>query len=199
MKLTKMTKYALLAACVVMFASCGQTEKKGANDKSVATEKAESGDLMTIRYIDEDSLLSKYNLAKDLSESNLKLSNQLDAAQQQRATEINKFAGEVQRKYKNNGYLTEESFNVDQQKLNKMQSDAQNYLGRLQRDIENQVVQNNIQLNDSVNNYLKIYAKEKGYDMILRKSAAFYINDKYNVTDEVVEALNKRYSKVEKK
>lgn len=199
MKLTKMTKYALLAACVVMFASCGQTEKKGSNEKSATTEKAESGDLMTIRYIDEDSLLSKYNLAKDLSESNLKLSNQLDAAQQQRATEINKFAGEVQRKYKNNGYLTEESFNVDQQKLNKMQSDAQNYLGRLQRDIENQVVQNNIQLNDSVNNYLKIYAKEKGYDLILRKSAAFYINDKYNVTDEVVEALNKRYNKVEKK
>ena len=154
---------------------------------------------MKIRYIDEDSLLSKYNLAKDLSESNLKLSNQYDAAQQQRATEINKFAGEVQRKYKNNGYLTEESFNVDQQKLNKMQVDAQNYLGRLQRDIENQVLQNNIQLNDSVNNYLKIYAKEKGYDMIIRKSAAFFINDKYNVTDEVVEALNKRYNKVEKK
>lgn len=199
MKLTKMTKFALVGACVIMFASCAKTEKNEANAKSATTEKAESGDLMTIRYIDEDSLLSKYNLAKDLSESNLKLSNQYDAAQQQRATEINKFAGEVQRKYKNNGYLTEESFNVDQQKLNKMQSDAQNYLGRLQRDIENQVVQNNIQLNDSVNNYLKQFAKEKGYDMIIRKSAAFYVNEKYNVTDEVVEALNKRYTKVEKK
>ena len=129
----------------------------------------------------------------------MKLSKQYDTTQQQRATEINKFAGEVQRKYKNNGYLTEESFNVDQQKLNKMQVDAQNYLGRLQRDVENQVLQNNIQLNDSVNNYLKIYAKEKGYDMIIRKSAAFFINDKYNVTAEVVEALNKRYNKVEKK
>ncbi|MCI6893183.1 MAG: OmpH family outer membrane protein [Bacteroidales bacterium] len=199
MKLTKMTKYALFAACAIMFASCAQTEKKETSAKTEAKEMAESGDLMKIRYIDEDSLLSKYNLAKDLSESNLKLSNQYDAAQQQRATEINKFAGEVQRKYKNNGYLTEESFNVDQQKLNKMQVDAQNYLGRLQRDIENQVLQNNIQLNDSVNNYLKIYAKEKGYDMIIRKSAAFFINDKYNVTDEVVEALNKRYNKVEKK
>ena len=104
----------------------------------------------------------------------------------------------MQRKYKNNGYLTEESFNVDQQKLNKMQADAQNYLGRLQRDIENQVVQNNIQLNDSVNNFLKVYAKQKGFDMILRKSAAFYINDKFDVTAEVVEALNKRYTKVEK-
>ena len=198
MKLSKITKYALCAALVVMFASIAQNEKTETNAKPATSEKAEASDLMNIRYIDEDSLLSKYNLAKDLSESNLKLSNQYDAAQQQRATEINKFASEVQRKYKNNGYLTEESFNVDQQKLNKMQADAQNYLGRLQRDIENQVVQNNIQLNDSVNNFLKVYAKQKGFDMILRKSAAFYINDKFDVTAEVVEALNKRYTKVEK-
>lgn len=198
MKLSKITKYALCAALVVMFASCAKNEKTETNAKPATSEKAEASDLMNIRYIDEDSLLSKYNLAKDLSESNLKLSNQYDAAQQQRATEINKFASEVQRKYKNNGYLTEESFNVDQQKLNKMQADAQNYLGRLQRDIENQVVQNNIQLNDSVNNFLKVYAKQKGFDMILRKSAAFYINDKFDVTAEVVEALNKRYTKVEK-
>ena len=198
MKLSKITKYALCAALVVMFASCAQNEKTETPTKSVSSEKAEAGDLMTIRYIDEDSLFSKYNLAKDLSESNLKLSNQLDAAQQQRVTDINKFASEIERKYKNNGYLTEESFNVDQQKLNKMQADAQNYLGRLQRDIEKQVVQNNNQLIDSVNNYLKIYAKEKGYDMILRKSAALFVDEKYNVTNEVIEALNKRYTKVEK-
>ncbi|MGM9802825.1 MAG: OmpH family outer membrane protein [Muribaculaceae bacterium] len=198
MKLSEITKYALVAAVALVLASCAKTEKTETNAKQETTEKSGPSESMNIRYIDEDSLLTKYNLAKDLSESNLKLSNQLDAAQQQRATEINKFAGEIQRKYKNNGYLTEESFNVDQQKLNKMQADAQNYLARLQRDIENQVVQNNIQLNDSVNNYLKIYAKEKGFDMILRKSAAFFIGEKYNVTDEVVEALNKRYTKVEK-
>ena len=198
MKLRKLTKCAFIVALMMMVASCSQTEKANTTTEKAAVA-ATGAEGMNIRYIDEDSLLSKYNLAKDLSESNLKLSNKFDAAQQQRATEINKFASEVQRKYQNNGYLTEESFNVDQQKLNKMQADAQNYLARLQRDIENQVIQNNIQLNDSVNNYLKVYAKEKGYDMILRKSAAFFINEKYDVTDEVLENLNKRYTKVEKK
>ena len=198
MKLRKLTKCAFIAALMMMVASCSQTEKANTTTEKAAVA-ATGAEGMNIRYIDEDSLLSKYNLAKDLSESNLKLSNKFDAAQQQRATEINKFASEVQRKYQNNGYLTEESFNVDQQKLNKMQADAQNYLARLQRDIESQAIQNNIQLNDSVNNYLKVYAKEKGYDMILRKSAAFFINEKYDVTDEVLENLNKRYTKVEKK
>ncbi len=199
MKLTKLTKYAFIAGMMLMFASCAQTAKENnANVNAEVTEEA-SAEKMVIRYIDEDSLLAKYNLAKDLSESNLKLSNKFDAAQQQKANEINKFASEVQRKYQNNGYLTEESFNVDQQKLNKMQTDAQNYLARLQRDIETQVIQNNIQLNDSVNNYLKIYAKEKGFDMILRKSSAFFISDKHDVTEEVLNNLNNRYVKVEKK
>ena len=199
MKLRRLTKCAFIAALMMIATSCAQTEKADATTEKAQVAVTPEGDAMKIRYIDEDSLLANYNLAKDLSESNLKLSNKFDAAQQQRATEINKFASEVQRKYQNNGYLTEESFNVDQQKLNKMQADAQNYLGRLQRDIENQVIQNNIQLNDSVNNYLKVYAKEKGNDIILRKSAAFIINDKYEVTKEVLENLNKRYTKVEKK
>ncbi len=200
MKLTKLTKYAFIAGLMLVFASCGQTAKENnANVNAEVTEEASAEKNMVIRYIDEDSLLANYNLAKDLSESNLKLSNKFDAAQQQKATEINKFASEVQRKYQNNGYLTEESFNVDQQKLNKMQTDAQNYLARLQRDIETQVIQNNIQLNDSVNNFLKQYAKEKGFDMILRKSSAFFIDNKYEVTNEVLESLNSRYVKVEKK
>ena len=69
MKLSKITKYALCAALVVMFASCAQNEKTETNAKPATSEKAEASDLMNIRYIDEDSLLSKYNLAKDLSES----------------------------------------------------------------------------------------------------------------------------------
>lgn len=197
MKLNKLSVFAL-AASMMMAASCSQTEKTTTPANPEAGNAAVTSE-MKIRYIDEDSLLAKYNLAKDLSESNLKLSNRFDAAQQQRANEINKFGSEVERKYKNNGYLTEESFNVDQQKLNKMQVDAQNYLAKLQREIESEVIQNNIQLNDSVNNYLKIYAKEKGYDMILRKSAAFFIDSKYEVTEEVVNNLNERYTKVEKK
>ena len=42
-------------------------------------------------------------------------------------------------------------------------------------------------------------AKEKGYDFILCKSSGIdnvlYANEAYDVTDEVVKALNKRYSK----
>ena len=44
-----------------------------------------------------------------------------------------------------------------------------------------------------------ILAKQKGYDMVLRKSATLYIDPKYDVTQDVIEGLNKRYNKVAKK
>ncbi len=135
----------------------------------------------------------------DINEAMLRRSNQLDAVQQQRGAELNKFGSEIQRKYQSNGYLTEDSYRADEAKFQKMQSDAQNYIGRMQRDIQNEMQQNTIQLNDSISNYLKVYCKEKGYDMVLRKSATFYIDPKFEVTGEVVAGLNQRYNKVEKK
>ena len=102
----------------------------------------------------------------------------------------------MQQKYQNNQYLTEEAFNADNAKLQKMQADAESYLASLQQSIQNELNQSQIQLLDSIDNFLKDYAKKKGFDMVLRKSATLYIDEKYDVTDEVIEGLNKRYNKV---
>ena len=187
----------LLLMSVAMATSCNQTKNENAA-ATVAEAKSETHQ-MVIRYIDEDSLLAQYNLAKDINEAMLRRSNQFDSEQQRRAKDIQKLAADIENKYKSNGYLTQESFNADQNKLAKMQSDAENYLARLQRDIQSEMVQNQIQLNDSINNFLKAYCKEKGFDAVLRKSATFYMGSDYEVTSEVVEGLNKRYNKVEKK
>lgn len=197
--LNKLAGLVLVFMSIAMMASCAgnKEENKGAGAAVVApgTETSQ----MVIRYIDEDSLLAQYNLAKDINEAMLRRSNQFDSEQQRRARDIQKLAADIENKYKNNGYLTEESFNADRNKLAKMQSDAENYLARLQRDIQSEMQQNSIQLNDSINNYLKAYCKEKGFNVVLRKTATFYMDAKYDVTQDVVEGLNKRYNKVEKK
>lgn len=185
------TKLALFAAVVMMAAtSC--------NDKPVETPKPNGAALenLKIRYIDEDSIMANYNLAKDINEAMLRRQNQFDAAQKQRGNEISKFGNAMQQKYQNNQYLTEEAFNADQAKLQKMQADAESYLASLQQSIQNELNQSQIQLLDSIDNFMKDYAKKKGFDMVLRKSATLYIDEKYDVTNEVVEGLNKRYNKV---
>lgn len=191
----KLTNCVLATVMVIGAVSCNDKpeSEKPANLPKGATEQ------LTIRYVDEDTLLSQYNLAKDINEAMLRRQNQFDAAQQQRGNEINKFGSAMQQKYKNNGYLNEESLNADQAKLQKMQNDAQNYLGSMQQSIQNEMTQNSQQLTDSISNFMKEYAKKKGYDMVLRKSASFYIDPKLDITKEVVDGLNKRYNKVEKK
>ena len=79
-----------------------------------------------------------------------------------------------------------------------MQNDAQNYLGNLQQSIATELEQSRTQVLDSINNFMKEYAKQKGYDMVIYKSAALYVDEKFDVTKDVVEGLNKRYVKVGK-
>ena len=59
------------------------------------------------------------------------------------------------------------------QKLQKMQQDAENYLANLSRNTENELGQQQLQLNDSIENYVKVYNASKGYDAILSKLPAF--------------------------
>ena len=187
------TKLAMLAAVLVMAAtSCN--EKQAAEAPKAANGAALEN--LKIRYIDEDSIMANYNLAKDINEAMLRRQNQYDAAQKQRGNEISKFGNAMQQKYQNNQYLTEEAFNADQAKLQKMQADAENYLASLQQSIQNELNQSQNQLLDSIDNFMKDYAKKKGFDMILRKSATLFIDEKYDVTKEVIEGLNKRYNKV---
>ncbi|MBR3452795.1 MAG: OmpH family outer membrane protein [Muribaculaceae bacterium] len=187
------TKLALFAAVVLMAATSCNDQQAAEAPKAAGGAALEN---LKIRYIDEDSIMANYNLAKDINEAMLRRQNQFDAAQKQRAGEISKFGNAMQQKYQNNQYLTEEAFNADQAKLQKMQADAENYLAGLQQSIQNELNQSQIQLLDSIDNFMKEYAKKKGFDMVLRKSTTLYIDEKYDVTKEVVEGLNKRYNKV---
>ena len=192
MNIKHYTKLTLFAAVMVMAAtSCN--EKKAEAPKTAEGAAIET---LKIRYIDEDSIMANYNLAKDINEAMLRRQNQYDAAQKQRGSDISKFGNAMQQKYQNNQYLTEEAFNADQAKLQKMQADAENYLANLQQSIANELNQSQIQLLDSIDNFLKDYAKKKGFDMVLRKSATLFIDEKYDVTEEVIDGLNKRYNKV---
>ena len=187
------TKLALFAAVLMMVSATSCNNKPAEAPKSAGGTAMEN---LKIRYIDEDSIMANYNLAKDINEAMLRRQNQFDAAQKQRGNEISKFGNAMQQKYQNNQYLTEEAFNADQVKLQKMQADAENYLNNLQQSIQNELNQSQIQLLDSIDNFMKDYAKKKGFDMVLRKSATLYIDEKYDVTKEVIEGLNKRYNKV---
>ncbi|MCM1348407.1 MAG: OmpH family outer membrane protein [Firmicutes bacterium] len=192
---------AILASASVM--SCAGNQTEADNEKTAQTaapeKKAEEPQILKIRYIDGDSITANYNFAKDLKESAVRAYSKLEAAQQSRQNEIQTFGRSIESKMKTNGYLSEESYKADMMKLQKMQGDAENYLGNLQRNTEMELAQQQQQLNDSIEAYIKEYNKAKGYDAILFKAAGVYFNPSLDITNEVLKGLNERYNKVSKK
>ncbi len=158
------------------------------SDGSVAT--------LNIRYVDMDSINANYNLAKDFQELYLRSLSKLDNAQQSKAAEIQRFGSQIEQKMRSNGYLSEESYNADVQRFNKMQQDAQQALAAMEREAQQELAQQQQQLLDSINSFIESFNATRGYDAILLRAAGLYFNPQLDITAEVVEGLNARYNRV---
>ena len=98
--------------------------------------------------------------------------------------------------------ITQEEYNNEQARLGKFQQDIQDLQTRLSNTLQEEYAKELQTLTDTIQSFMKSYAKEKGYDFILCKSSGIdqvlYADEAYDVTDEVVAALNKRYAKDKK-
>ena len=196
MKIFQAIKMAPVLLMALALFSCGSAE---ADKETTANTAATVPQKVNMAYIDSDSLLSKYNFAKDVLEAGQRAQNRVESARNQKMQEIQRFAAQMEQKYKNNQYLTESSFNADQQKLQQMNNDAERYMANLQNQLANEMGLSNKQLNDSINKCVNEYAKKQGLSVVLRKEATWYLNGVPDVTEDIVKILNERYNKVEKK
>lgn len=195
-KIAFLAKSILLCSAITIV-SCSGNESNSpivTNDSTAVV----SGASLNIRYIDGDSVTAHYNLALDFKEASIRTMSKLENAQRAKAAEIQKFGSQIEQKMKSNGYLSEASYNADIQKFNKMQSDAQGYLATLERNAQQELLQQQMQLNDSIDSFIKDYNAKHGYDAILFKNAGVYFNPALDITNEVIEGLNARYNKIEK-
>lgn len=181
--------------------SCSNADKAADKATPAAAAEKQQGHTPTtnIRYVDSDTLMAKYNFAKDFQEAAMRAASRIDAARQAKGAEIQKFAAAVEQKARSNGYLTEASYNADMQKLQKMQQDAESYLANLSRNSDNELQQMQTQMADTIEKFVKNYNVSKGYDAILYKNAGIYFNPSLDITKEIVEGLNANYNKVDKK
>ncbi|MBD5285103.1 MAG: OmpH family outer membrane protein [Bacteroides sp.] len=195
MKKLALSAKAMMLMMALVAASCANNEQS----TSVApAENAAAKATLNIRYIDADSIAAHYNLAKDFNEAQLRSISKIDNAQRSRGAELQKLANSIQQKMNNNGYLSQTSYEEDVKNLNKKQSDAENYIASLQREAQQEMVQQQMQLTDSIESFIKQYNADKKYDAILYKAAGVYFNPELDITDEIIKGLNARYNKVEK-
>lgn len=186
-----------LAGVIVLFVL--QFTGKGEEQVSqTRTTGSSSGDLK-IAYILTDSVLMNYQLAIDLNNEFVEKQKQYTEDFGKKRSNLENQAQAFQEKLQRGGFLTEERavserdrILAQEQEMQQLEYELSNKLAEMEQKI-------NIQLVDSIVSYVKILNEKYQYNYILNNSGNIIVGDQaHNISKEIVDGLNVRYSKSKK-
>lgn len=188
----------LFVAVVVLYVIC-LTGKCQSSNKDAVVSVVEAGERMPIAYVNKDTLLQKYDLYVEMQEQ-LKMEESRSRKQiEQKAQELQKAQAEFQEKYENNAFLNQQRAQSAYNDLIKKQQNLQEMDARLSDGLMQKQAKLQKQLRATIDSVIRVYNAEKGYQMIIGNTAGIgilddllYADPSYDVTDEVLEFLNKK-------
>ena len=187
-------------AFLALTTSCNQNQPAKASATDVVTTESASG--LKIAYVLIDTLTSQYEYYKEVSDNFQKKQANAEATINEKGRSFSNQVQEFQRKVQSNA-ITQQQYESEQARLQKLQQDIENLQLRLSNSLQEEYQKELAALTDTIQSFTKRYAEENGYDFILCKSSGIdnvlYGAPQYDVTEEVVAALNKRYAKSGKK
>ncbi len=183
-----------LVACAIIFGagSCGNKEAQPAAENAAVDNQPAVA--INIRYIDADSVIGSYTLAQQLMEEQQRELNKLQQWHESKQRELQGLANSINQKQQNNVYLTQASMQEDVNNLQKKSEEAERYFATQQQKLAIAGEQMQRRLNDSINNFIKDYNATHGFDAILLREAGVYFKPELNISAEVIEGLNARFS-----
>ncbi len=177
--------------------SCSNAKKPESTTSATVTEKTVSA--QPIVYVNSDSLLANYDYFKDVRS---RMEDKSKKAQVDLSSKGNAFQREVADYQKNGQTMSAEQRAATEQRLARKQQELSAYNQNASTALQNEQASENEKLYDKVAEYLKTYAKDKGYKMVLTYSKAnptvLFADASLDVTKDVVTGLNSTY-KSEKK
>lgn len=181
-------------AVILFFAQCAGNNATPAADEAT-TDNSVSG--LKVAYVDVDTLLAKYNFCIDLNEAMVKKSENVRATLNQKSRELENQQNDFQNKYQNNAFASQERAQQEYNRIIKLQEDLQTLSDKLQTELATEQEQNSILLNDSIKSFMKAYIAEHGYNFVFTNTGLdnlLFADQAYDITKEVVDGLNARYS-----
>ena len=195
MYINSMKKYltfVAFAAATMFFAACGT---KNEEETTKETAQEEETTELKIAYVELDTLMSQYQLYKDYSEVLTRKGNNIQKTLAQKQRALENHAAAVQKKYESNEFTTRDEVERAQASIQKEQNDLAELADRLQNEFAMEQARINEEARDSIQSFLKRYNKSKKYDYVMVKAGdnLLIANPKYNITNDIVKGLNKRY------
>ncbi len=195
-----MNKKTILKGCAalamgVMMAQCDGNKQASAPVVVPATGTATTG--LKIAFVEVDSLLSSYQFCIDMNQEMVKKEENVRATLNDKGKKLENEQKEFQYKYENNAF-TQARAQEEYNRLMKKAQELEDLKVKLAEELAIENQKNNLQLRDSINNFLKVYNANKQYDFIISNAGfdnLLYGNPAYNITGEIIEGLNARYKK----
>jgi len=188
----------VLALAVVILFILQFSGKKESDARAFSpASTGEVAAVLPVAYVNLDSLYLNYNYSKDLNEIILKKEEESRTTLNQRASTLEREAQEFERKVQNNGFLTRQRAEEEQQRLMGLQQSLQELNDRLTNELVVEQQRLNQQLRDTLTSQLKVFNQTKGYQIIFSNTMGDNIllaDDVYDVTAELIVFLNKNYT-----
>ena len=196
MKRTNGFRIALFAfATMLFFTQCAKQQSAEQSTNNAATT-AVAEKSIKVAFVDIDSLLSKYEFSIILNKEMLRKEEDMRMKLSEKAKALQADYDDFQRKLQNNVYATRERAEEEQARILKQKDALEKLEQRLIGELSAESQKNNITLHDSIDSFLKAYNAEKKFDLILSRVGdnILFANDALNITEEVINGLNARYT-----
>ena len=185
-----------LLSVVLLFTQCENKKSSGASSTPDAADSCKNIRL-PIAVVNVDSLLDKYVYAVDLSETLLRKQEGSRATLNQKARELRAEMEEFQRKYENNAFLSRDRAQQENDRLMRKQEDLQKLDERMTQEFLTEQQKLNQMLKDSVDSSIAVFNSDHRYHLILSNASGdnvLYYDKGYDITDELINFMNARYS-----
>jgi outer membrane protein len=165
----------------------------------IAGSMAACNKTKTIVFVNQDTLLSKYEYAKDMTKT---IQDKGKAAQSDVGGRQQAFQREVTEYQKNANTMPADQRQTTEQRLQREQQDLQGYQQNATAQFQNEQATDAGKVYDKIAEFVKGYAKEKGYKLVLTYSktnpTVLYGDATLDVTADVTKRLNDAYAKEKK-
>ena len=181
-----------LSLATVLLYGCETSGTATPSEGSTSTE-VKQGD-MNIAFVYTDSVINKYDYFKAKSEELTEKGKKFEGDLQGRATG---FQQEVQTFQQTGGNMTVNQQRAKQEELAKKEQNLMTYRDNLMQELSADEAALYSEVYDRVQAYLKSYAENNDLTMVLsytRGGAVWYGNDVLDITESVIEGLNKEYT-----
>lgn len=192
--ISQITAALAIAATV---ASCGNKEQ--ASKAPATTASAEKSGTEQIVFVNSDSLVNNYKYFQDLKSTLEGKSKKAQADLQSKGNAFQREVAEYQQKAKD---MSADERAATEQRLARKQQELAAFNQNASSALANESAAENDKLYDKVSEYLKTYAKQKGYKLVLSYSksnpSVLFADESLDVTKDVLKGLNDAYSKDKK-